>query len=213
MFCSLTLRTGSGAGVDILSLVSPHIIVSGLYQSRELKMQKIQNPATMIRDPAEINTIRDTGESEEVCVSGAVMMKKEVIFISNRRPRSGAEDPDSSYNQQKTTSSSCRDPHYQTDWDWRRRMRVKERQSLKVNASVCSTTEDRDQVLSFWSSSFLLQLASQILAFIAEYQFLMHHEVLHLHTGVMSRSLSRRNGMKCSECCQSTIWLVMQSES
>jgi len=44
-------------------------------------MQKITTADTIIRDPAaeeEINTIRDTGESEEECVSGAVMIQKEV---------------------------------------------------------------------------------------------------------------------------------------
>jgi len=40
-------------------------------------MQKITTITTIIRDPAEaeINTIRDTGESEGECVS-AVMMKE-----------------------------------------------------------------------------------------------------------------------------------------
>ena len=45
-----------------------------------LQIQKIPNPATIIRDPAEINTIRDTetGGTEGESVSGAVVIKKEV---------------------------------------------------------------------------------------------------------------------------------------
>jgi len=44
-----------------------------------LQMQKIPTTiATINRDPAEINTIRDESCCEGVCVSGSVMMKKEV---------------------------------------------------------------------------------------------------------------------------------------
>ncbi|XP_067271579.1 uncharacterized protein [Pseudorasbora parva] len=66
---------------------------TGLYE-----IQKIPNPATVIRDPAEISTIRETRGGDGPTVS--VMIKKEVIQIYNRRQRSGV--PDVEMNKMKT---------------------------------------------------------------------------------------------------------------